>query len=346
MTDKKAYELDGVSIGFVGKSPLGDAVIYKKVFEALATLEPNCNIDILCADEKARANAYAFYLGEKNLNNIVDFSNDEVSNYDLAVLMESSTIIPLQANLERLQSLSPTLCEGVLKLHAYNQKYNMYNRDDPSRALFLSVRSRILKLNRYTCLACEGALPIYDDKVRINLLPEWRGEFEKLGLKKYITLGSNGGNFNRFQLKEWATRYYVEFISLLKAKMPDVMVVQTGGNGVEKFENADLYLLGTDLELFKHVLKNSLLHIDCESGPVHLATQLGTKCIVLFGCTDSDFMKHAQNINIISEVCSPCYCVWENGSTCLLGAKEPPCMLSITPQKVCDVAYRYLSSLE
>lgn len=346
MTDKKAYELDGVSIGFVGKSPLGDAVIYKKVFEALATLEPNCHIDILCADEKARANAYAFYLGEKNLNNIVDLDNDEISKYDLAVLMESSVVVPIQANLERLQSLSPALCAGVLKLHAYNQKYNMYDRDGSSRALFQAVRARILKFNRYTCLACEGALPIYDDKVKIDLSPEWQGEFEKLGLKKYITLGSNGGNFNRFQLKEWATRYYIEFIALLKSKMPNIEVVQTGGGGVEWLSNADFHLIGKDLELLKYVLKNSLLHIDCEGGPVHLATQLGTKCIVLFGCIEPDFLKYAQNINIVSEVCSPCYCVWENGSTCLLGAKEPPCMLSITPQKVCDVAYRYLSSLE
>ena len=346
MTNKKAYELDGVSIGFIGKSPLGDAVVYKKVFEALTVLEPNCNIDILCMDARARVNAKAFYMGSKNLNNIVDFNNEELSNYDLVLHMESSAVLIMRANLERLQNLSFTLYQGILKLHNYNLKYNMYKKDLPSKALFCATRARIFKTNRYTCLACEGALPIYDNKVEINLLPEWKNEFDKLGLKRYITLGSNGGNFGRYVIKEWPTRYYVEFISLLKSKMPDITVVQTGGNGVIEFENADRKLLGTDLELFKYILKNSLLHIDCEGGPVHLASQLGTKCLVLFGAIEPDFLKYTPNINIISEVCSPCYGVWESGSKCLLGAKEPPCMLSITPQKVFDVAYRYLKSIE
>ena len=112
-----------------------------------------------------------------------------------------------------------------------------------------------------------------------------------------------------------------------------------------KFENADRYLLGESLELMKYVFKNSLLHVDCEGGPVHLASQLGTKCVVLFGVTDVNYFGYKQNINIVSEICSPCYWVWESNKECLLKSKEPLCMLSITPQKVFDVSYRYLNSL-
>ena len=100
------------------------------------------------------------------------------------------------------------------------------------------------------------------------------------------------------------------------------------------------------MELTKYILKNSLLHVDIEGGPVHLASQLGTKCVVLFGAIEVDFLKYTQNINIVSEVCSPCYFAWDTDSQCLLGGKEPLCMLSITPQKVFDVTYRYLRSLE
>ena len=100
------------------------------------------------------------------------------------------------------------------------------------------------------------------------------------------------------------------------------------------------------MELLKYVLKNSLLHVDCEGGSVHLASQLGTKCLVLFGATDVNYFGYVQNINLVSEVCSPCYLVWENNKECMLRSKEPVCMLSITPQKVFEVAYRYLKSLE
>lgn len=116
--------------------------------------------------------------------------------------------------------------------------------------------------------------------------------------------------------------------------------------GVEKIENADVHLLGKNLELVKYILKNSLLHIDCEGGLVHLASQLGTKCVVLFGATDVDYYSYRQNINLVAEICTPCYMAWSSGSECLLKSKEPPCMLSITPQKVCEVTYNYLKSLE
>ncbi len=343
ITEKPAYEFDGISIGYSFYPALGDSIIAKKVFEAIAQVEPNCRIDILCRDDKSRVYAKAFYSGHKNLNQILNASNVNLKNYDL--VLNFSWDIFLNSVSERLQRLSPALFQSIVKIDMYNKKY-IYNRDAASRFLFNMARSRILKTNCYTILACDGALPIYDNKVEIKLSPEWKGEFEKLGLKKYITIGSNDINHTRHLVKQWPTRYYVEFISLLKSKMPDITVVQTGGNGVIEIENADKKLLGTDLELTKYILKNSLLHIDCEGGPVHLASQLGTKCIAFFGATDVQYYGFSQNINLVSEICNPCYFVWESNDKCLLGGKEPLCMLSITPQQVFDVAYRYLKSLE
>lgn len=346
--NKRAYELGGIAIGFLGIPNLGDAIINKKVIEALAILEPNCNIDIICEHARSKIYAKAFYSDMKNFNSIVEVTpnfNQELPKYDLVLYVQCFDIKIFYVNVERLSKLSPALFQSMRQVDIYNKRY-MNGKDFGSKALFLMARSRILKTNRYTSLACGGALPIYDNKVTINLLPEWQGEFEKLGLKKYITIGSNGGKFGRHGVKSWPTRYWVEFISLLKSKMPEITVVQSGGNGVEKFENADRHLLGTDLELTKYILKNSLLHVDIEGGPVHLASQLGTKCVVLFGAIEVDFLKYTQNINIVSEVCSPCYFAWDTDSQCLLGGKEPLCMLSITPQKVFDVTYRYLRSLE
>lgn len=337
---------DAVSIALIFPTALGDSIIAKKVFDTIVAMTPNCYADIFCSDRRSREYAEAFYGGSTNLNRIFDATSstpEYVENYDLVLQPEYN--IPLSADLERLKRLSPALCDSIMKVENYNRRH-MYNKDFAGRMLFDMARARILKLNRYTSLSCDGAFPIHDNRVEIKILPEWKVEFDKLGLKKYITVGSNGGDFERHSIKEWAMRYYVEFVSLFKSEMPDTEVVQLGGNGVTRLENADRHLLGENLELVKYVLKYSLLHVDSEGGLVHLASQLETKCLVLFGVTDIQYYGFTNNINLSAGVCGPCYWAWNSDRECLLGAKEPPCMLAITPRKVFDLACRYLQSLQ
>lgn len=222
--------MDTLKIAFIIPPALGDAIIAKKVFEAIIQLENHCKFDLFCADDKARAYAKAFYGDSPHVNDILkidETSNQKIQQYDLALNVSHSIMINF-AKVNRLQTLSPKLFESFVKVDMYNKKY-LYGKDFAGQILFNMARARILKTNRFTTLACEGALPITDNKVEINLSPEWKAEYEKLGLKNYITIGSNGGQFNRHLVKEWPTRYYVELISLLKAKMPQIKVVQSGG---------------------------------------------------------------------------------------------------------------------
>lgn len=343
---KPAYELDGISIVFVVSDALGDSIMKKKVFEAIIDVEKNCKIDLLCTNESSLVHAKILYADSKNFNRIIDetFFHENFRHYDL-VLNVIYAVHILYANDERIRQLSPALFQSLMRIALYNRKY-INKKDFSGTVLFNLARARILELNCYTILSSEGALPIYDNRVEINLSPQWENEFKKLGLKKYITVGSNGGTFQRHLVKEYPIRYYAEFIALLKSKMPDIEVVQTGGGRCEKIENADKYLLGENLELIKYVFKNSLLHVDCEGGPVHLASQLGTKCVVLFGATDIKYFGYKRNINLSSDICSPCYQAWITDQACMRGSKEPLCMLALTPQKIFDVTYRYLKSLE
>ena len=109
-----------------------------------------------------------------------------------------------------------------------------------------------------------------------------------------------------------------------------------------KVENADRHFMNVDLELTKHILANSLLHVGCDGGLVHLATALGTKCLVLFGANSVDYFGYDKNINVVSDVCFPCMYTAAEWTDCLRGDREPPCMLSITPQHVCEVTCNYL----
>ena len=347
-----AFESSEVSIALMPMGGMGDMIIAKKVFDVIVKLVPNSKIDIFCSSERNKTYVKAFYGGNQNLNFVSNNRNIYARNakkYDLALYIGHVILIDT-VNEEKLENKSPELFQSVQKIKRYNQIGFDKLKTFEGMVLFNISRAHILGINRYTCLSCGGALPIHDNHVEIPLSSEGDRQFQELGLgKKYITVGSNLGkqkNPIRYTLKEWPTAYVTEYISLLNINLPQVEVVQVGGGGVEIFKNADRHIIDADLELVKHILKNSLLHVDCESGLVHLATQLGTKCLVLFGPTDEKYYGFKENLNLISNFCRPCVYAWNDGLNCLRGATEPLCMLSITPQIVCDVTCNYINHIE
>ena len=207
--------------------------------------------------------------------------------------------------------------------------------------------SRILNKNCYWFMSCDGALPIFDDKVNIPLLPEVKPAFDNLRLDKYITIYSNIKRDEVHpKVKTWPMKYLFEYVLRMKKRFPSVEIVQCGGGGDVEIENVDRNFCGCDLELTKYILANSLLHVGCEGGLVHLATALGTKCLVLFGSSAVEYFGYDRNINLVSEICSPCAYILPDYRICLRGAKEPPCMLNITPQLVCEVTCNYLKNID
>ena len=236
------------------------------------------------------------------------------------------------ANVEHLKK-SPALLNMALQIQDYN---NRMVKDFKPLGFSVPLRnvciSRILNKNFFWFLSCGGVLPIHDEHVKINLSPAYQRDFKKLKLGKYITIYSNiNRQATRLKSKTWPMKYLVEYVALVKENFPDIQIVQCGGQEEIKIKNADRYFLGVDLELTKYILANSLLHVGCEGGLIHLATALETTCLVFFGSSDWHYFSYERNINIASSVCEPCmYIAVDYG--CVLEAKEPPCMLDITPQ--------------
>jgi len=88
---------------------------------------------------------------------------------------------------------------------------------------------------------------------------------------------------------------------------------------------------------FSVLLKRASLFIGSDSGPLHLASVVGTPVIALFGPKDPVIYAphHSRNAVIIRKdlKCSPC-----KKRTC----KKPECMLLITPEEVFDAAKKLL----
>ena len=81
-----------------------------------------------------------------------------------------------------------------------------------------------------------------------------------------------------------------------------------------------------------------------EGGLVHLATNLGTKCVVLFSPTQPNIYAYPNNINIVYATCNGCYGLYENGYACARGLEKPECMYSITPEMVMEKIAEYIDS--
>ena len=350
--EKFAFESEKVSIAFSLTSGLCDCVMIKKVLEALIELAPDCVVDIFYVSAAHKTFAEAFYRDIKNLNCILsleEFYKENFQRYDLALwVARSHSIILDSVNVQSLRAKAPTLLLSLIKIDTYNKKY-VYDLEPGGTGVALRnmLAAQILNKNCYEFLSCDGTLPIRDDKVNIPLAPEYKRDFENLQLDKYITIYTDIDETEKAhpKVKAWPIRCWHEYVIRLKKRRPNVEIVQCGGNDV-KVENADRHFLSVDLELTKYILANSLLHVGCEGGLVHLATALGTKCIALFGPNTVDFIGYRQNINLASEICFPCFDIWGDANIkfCARSNGEPPCMLSHTPQIVCEITCNCLKN--
>jgi ADP-heptose:LPS heptosyltransferase/SAM-dependent methyltransferase len=146
--------------------------------------------------------------------------------------------------------------------------------------------------------------------------------------------------------KCWPIDKWNDFVARFKAAFPAVRVVQVGAGKSRPIGGVDVNLLGrTSLHQVAWLLKHAALHIDTDSGLVHLAHAMHTRSIALFGPTDKEFYGYAGNGNLGGEVCGKCW--WSTPdwlARCPRGLKQPECMTSIAPEQVLDEARRMLGT--
>lgn len=116
-------------------------------------------------------------------------------------------------------------------------------------------------------------------------------------------------------------------VSGLKAQHPGVQVVQLGGATGQPIPGVDRCLKqALSLDASISVLAGSRLHLDAESGLVHIAAALGVRSVVMFGPTNVAWFGYARNINIAPRRCGNCW--WSTDTwmdACPAGHAIPVC---------------------
>ncbi|NBJ92058.1 glycosyltransferase family 9 protein [Parablautia muri] len=331
----KHFADDSVYIAFCPSGGLGDYIISAKVLENIQQI-CKCSIDVFCEKQQFGSAVY----GSREDVCLRDYREFEKSrnSYDLGLLVEHFVHVK-NYNGRRLRELSPVLYEKVQYIVTHwNQLYvNIPQQHWRERIQF--ERCRVLGLDRWTQLRMGEAFEIADKNVFIpmdkSFLEKWKQEGFAKGEYLTINYGADVMRAGFNQLKMWYREYYVKLVKLIHLEFPNMKVVQLGGADTEAVEGCDKYVLGESIEQTKWILKSSQVHIDCEGGLVHLATQLGTKCIVIFGPTPLHMYGYEENINLQSEGCHNCMGVYGDWAyQCFKTGSYTQCMADITPEMV------------
>jgi ADP-heptose:LPS heptosyltransferase/SAM-dependent methyltransferase len=123
-------------------------------------------------------------------------------------------------------------------------------------------------------------------------------------------------------------------------------IVQVGGSRDSAIPSIDRDLRGrTTLSELCFIMKGAITHIDTEGGLAHFARAVNRRSIVMFGPTSATFFGFAQNINVRSEACSPCWYINDTWiARCPRGAEAPSCTATISAASIAELARRELVS--
>ena len=337
---------DILYIPFYPTGGFGDYIISSKLLDEISKIVP-CKIDVYCENVTF---GKAVYEGREKVEIFpINTFYSQMWKYDLALKVEHFIHIEKQ-NANKIAKINPIFMDKLNKLgHGYRTYYPDVEQQWFRENIHFR-RCEIKGINRWTELSHEGIFKIEDQKTWIPMREEYKKRLQELGLneKKYITLnrGADSMGRSKMQTKVWPLEHYNDFVMLFKNQYPDIEIVQVGASGNAKIRGVDKYILGESLEVTKWILKGSILHLDCEGGLVHLATQLDTKCAVVFGPTPKHFYEYPQNINMVYEGCNNCMGTHpEWAFECYKGLSEPECMYKVTPEIVMKNIKSYMDSI-
>lgn len=330
-------------IAFYPTGGFGDYIISSKLLDEILLRIP-CRIDVYCENIVFGRAVYAARPAVRVLAYETLHANR--SMYDVVFCVEHFIHIK-SWNPHHVAKIAPEFADKVSALGKSMQTVCPEIEQQWFREALHFQRSRLLGINRWSELRHGSVFEIPDQYTYVHLQPSRLERIEEIGLTgcRYVTVNRGADSMGRsgMQTKVWPLHHYEALTALFKKRFPDIKIIQLGAKGNKPIAGADMHLLEEDMEVTKWLLRGSLVHIDCEGGLVHLATQLAVKCIVLFGPTPLHTYAYPQNSNLVSETCSGCMGLHQDWAfSCYRGLKIPECMESLTPETVMASVQAYL----
>ena len=332
----------GKRILFSSVGGLGDNIIHKRIVDAFVDLDPEIQVDILCKEGKS---FLQFLYGDMPQVRSIELNlgvryEEQREGYDAAIQISNAMFASVDV-LHENHCFSENLAKILKDLKIKTEE----ERTAAISGYEMYCRCVYQHRNCYEKLSYGGTIPFHRTHVHIPIDPVGETEIFQMQLGKFITINLGNGTVSNTAsaAKSWPKASFEKLITMIHKEMPSFKVVQIGSAGAERLSGADRYMLGKNFGLVSSLLRGAAFHIDIEGGLVHLASNLGTKCIVLFGPTQMPYYGYAENINLSAGMCHDCYGLYDDCTRCARDLAEPECMYSITPEMVMDAARGYLS---
>jgi hypothetical protein len=332
---------------------LGDLIIHSSFLDCFYREYGRPIIHVIIRSERMQEAAFAFR-GSPAVALLTDTADCWPSSTPYDIILSLAEFASYDfVRTERVQQIAPEMLEKITAAQQIQLQYRPFIDAQPSFDGLFATAATKFGLRRLDLLGWLANVDFTQDHPLLAR-PDSGGYrlFEDLGLARrpYITIHNGWDNVTHRSTtnatKGWPVDHYERFVTGFKQRFPDIAVVQLGAKTSRPIAGADIGLLnGTTLHEAAWILKHSLLHVDGDSGLVHLARALHTKSLVLFGPTNHDFFRYAQNETCFSTICNNCW--WSTHDwmrSCPRGLEEPECMKSIEPSTVLDLAERHLRS--
>ena len=249
----------------------------------------------------------------------------------------------------RLSQLAPDLIAFAADIEEKNSSYSKFIAQHPFLDGAFADRIVLEGADRKTFLSSLSGFPSPDTPLQMNTVCPDASVIEKIG-DQYITI-HDGWDTGYILTSDRPTKaYFIDHfesvVALIKASAPALKIVQLGTKLGSPISGVDLDLRGmTTVAEVAYILARSGVHIDAESGLVHIATSLGVHCVTLFGPTNLKYYGYAENTNLAPLVCGNC--MWSTDlwmDSCPAGFGLAACMRSIAPERVAAAALAVLRS--
>ena len=330
---------------------LGDFVINLSFITAIREKYANTEIDVVVIGLSLELVRELYYMQAINLikhaHCIDDFRNRR--EYHAVFFLNGFNYQLLRYDANSISQIDDNMSSDFNMIFEYQQDNPFFFIPVELRNAITLKKAKLFNWNRYTAYNVNGIFDVSCENVKIHINGNFSDIRNKYALSSnYLTFhyGAGGATKDNVQTKMWPKEYYRELIRLLKKDFPYIMLVQVCGDNYEKIDGADRYIVKENINVVKHVLSKAVLHFDCEGGLTHLASQLKTKCCVVYGPTPSWFLGYKENINMDPVICGDCK------NTCVDWAwkcskySRPECMYSIKPQMVLERISEYLHLFE
>lgn len=329
---------------------IGDALIAARFIRDLqAYLGADLQFDIFFRSPKAIEPFFKNIKGFRKSLDIIIYNN-VVKFYSFSIKgCQNLEFVKEHIKIDKLFEACPKIIDIYSDMERLKSTYEVYYKCAPSLdgafADLISAKGYKRYSYQQDILGISYAGHTLDIDLKNDLL-----EGLSIPSGQFITIHDGWDETNKLlktrPTKTVPKKFLADFVVALKAKVPELKIIQIGGKTGEDIPGVDLNLKNKlSFEQSTALLARAQLHFDCESGLVHLAASLGVRSIVLFGPTSLDWFGYPENINVAPGQCGNCW--WSTDiwlAQCPLGYEPPVCTSSYDLSAVVEQAITVLNN--